>query len=85
MTGRMISRGATSEIWRYLQLFNFKQSFCDGDKMNKKYNTLDSYNYFKSGSVGKILHFVIHDRVILKSEVRQWWYAWLGTVRRVAM
>lgn len=42
---------------------------CDGEKM-KNYKSLDSYNYFKSGSVGKILHFIIHNTVILKSEVR---------------
>lgn len=53
------------DIYNYLIL----SRACDGEEM-KNYKSLDSYNYFKSGSVGKILHFAIKDRAVLKSEVR---------------
>ena len=41
---------------------------CDGDEMKKikKYKSIDSYDYFKSGSIGKILQFAIRNRVVLK-------------------
>ena len=38
---------------------------CDGDEM-KNYESMDSYDYFKSGYVGKILQFANKNRVVLK-------------------
>ena len=38
---------------------------CDGEGM-KNYKSMDSFDYFKSGYVGKILQFAIQNRVVLK-------------------
>ena len=38
---------------------------CDGEGM-KNYKSMDSFDYFKSGYVGKILQFAIKNRVVLK-------------------
>lgn len=80
-TDRMISQNTSTNEWKddirdwpqveYGDIYNFLvlSRACDGEEM-KNCKSLDSYNYFKSGSVGKLIYFVIHNRVILKSEVR---------------
>ena len=53
------------DIYNYLIL----SSACDGEEM-KNYKSMDNYNYLKSGSGGKVLHFAINKRVVLKSKVK---------------
>ena len=57
---------------QYGDIYNYLVSnkACDGLEM-KNYKSMDSYNYFKSGSVGKILHHIVDDNyIIMKTDVR---------------
>jgi len=54
------------DIYNYL----ISSKAVDGAEM-KNYKSLQSYNYFQSGNVDKILHYVgVNNRIYLKADVR---------------
>lgn len=56
----------------YGNIYNYlvQSRAVDGDAM-RNFKSLDSFNYFQSGSVGRIVHVNVNDdMVLLKSEVR---------------
>ena len=53
------------DIYNYL----LHSKAVDGEEM-KNFKSLQSYNYFMSGNVHEILHYVSGDKIYMKAEVR---------------